>query len=91
MREQGGVVSSLISVRASFQDVEARPAGSVKPDDPDAKIKFLTAEAHRGVGGLVFDALGNLFCLRVGQEELHDWRDVEVQTSIPSRPEHGGF
>ena len=40
--------------------VQAHPTGLEKPDDPDAKIKFLAAEAHRGVGGLVFAALGIL-------------------------------
>ena len=25
----------------------------VKPDNPDAKVKFLAAEALRGVGGLI--------------------------------------
>ena len=40
---------------------QVHPTGLVKPDDPDAKIKFLAAEALRGVGGLVFDVLGNLF------------------------------
>ena len=40
--------------------VQVHPTGLVKPDDPDAKIKFLAAEALRGVGGLVFVALGNL-------------------------------
>merc|ERR1719183_2789140 len=38
--------------------VQVHPTGLVKPDDPDAKIKFLAAEALRGVGGLVFDANG---------------------------------
>merc|ERR1711963_80806 len=34
---------------------QVHPTGLVKPDDPDAKIKFLAAEALRGVGGLVLD------------------------------------
>merc|ERR1719387_1636597 len=38
--------------------VQIHPTGLVKPDDPDAKIKFLAAEALRGVGGLVLDANG---------------------------------
>ena len=33
--------------------------GVMKPDDPDAKIKFLAEEALHGVGGFVFDAHGN--------------------------------
>merc|ERR1719282_127901 len=36
--------------------VQVHPTGLVKPDDPDAKVKFLAAEALRGVGGLIFDA-----------------------------------
>ena len=42
--------------------------GLVKPDDPDAKILFLAAEALRGVGGLVFDALG-IFANELGRRE----------------------
>merc|ERR1712226_640860 len=38
--------------------VQVHPTGLVKPDDPDAKVKFLAAEALRGVGGLVLDANG---------------------------------
>ena len=34
--------------------------GLVKPDDPDARIKFLAEEELCRVGGLVFDANGNL-------------------------------
>ena len=66
------------------------PTDSVKPDDPDAKIKFLAAEALRGAGGLVFDALVTFFANELGKG-LRDRRDVEHQTSIPSRSEHGGF
>merc|ERR1719399_2062482 len=35
--------------------VQVHPTGLVKPDDPDAKVKSLAAEALRGVGGLVLD------------------------------------
>merc|ERR1719258_171745 len=40
--------------------VQVHPTGLVKPDDADAKIKFLAAEALRGVGGLILnkDTLG---------------------------------
>ena len=43
--------------------------GFVKSDDPDAKIKFLAAEALRGVVGLVFDALGNRFANELGRRD----------------------
>merc|ERR1712087_970364 len=40
--------------------VQVHPTGLVKPDDADAKIKFLAAEALRGVGGLILDKDGKL-------------------------------
>merc|ERR1711939_422379 len=43
--------------------------GLVKPDDPDAKVKFLAAEALRGVGGLIFDANGKRFANEVGRRD----------------------
>merc|ERR1712196_503632 len=45
------------------------PTGLVKPDDPDAKVKFLAAEALRGVGGLVFDANGKRFANELGRRD----------------------
>ena len=48
--------------------VLAHPTGLVKPDDPDAKIKFLATEALRGVGGLVVDALG-IFANELGRRD----------------------
>ena len=51
-----------------FEWVQVHPTGLVKPDDPDAEIKFL-AEALRGVGGLVFDALGNLYVYELGRRD----------------------
>merc|ERR1712241_972800 len=49
--------------------VQVHPAGLVKPDDPDAKVKFLAAEALRGVGGLVFDAEGKRFANELGRRD----------------------
>merc|ERR1712224_614717 len=49
--------------------VQVHPTGLVKPDDPDAKIKFLAAEALRGVGGLIFDADGNRFANELGRRD----------------------
>ncbi len=42
----------LVSVILCFQ---VHPTGLVLPDDPDAKVKFLAAEALRGCGGLLLD------------------------------------
>merc|ERR1712224_788610 len=49
--------------------VQVHPTGLVKPDDPDAKVKFLAAEALRGVGGLAFDANGKRFANELGRRD----------------------
>merc|ERR1719378_603725 len=49
--------------------VQVHPTGLVKPDDADAKIKFLAAEALRGVGGLVLDAHGKRFANELGRRD----------------------
>jgi len=49
--------------------VQVHPTGLVKPDDPDAKVKFLAAEALRGVGGIVLDAHGNRFANELGRRD----------------------
>merc|ERR1712050_526171 len=49
--------------------VQVHPTGLVKPDDADAKIKFLAAEALRGVGGLVLDANGKRFANELGRRD----------------------
>lgn len=45
------------------------PTGLVHPDEPDAKVKFLAAEALRGVGGLLLDASGHRFCDELGRRD----------------------
>ena len=49
--------------------VQVHPTGLVKPDEPDAKVKFLAAEALRGVGGLILDANGDRFCNELGRRD----------------------
>merc|ERR1719487_757096 len=49
--------------------VQVHPTGLVKPDDPDAKIKFLAAEALRGVGGLIFNKDGYRFANELGRRD----------------------
>lgn len=44
-----------------LEKVQVHPTGLVDPKDPDAKVKFLAAEALRGVGGLLIDNTGNRF------------------------------
>eukprot|EP00004_Rigifila_ramosa_P016135 TRINITY_DN37_c0_g1_i2.p1 TRINITY_DN37_c0_g1~~TRINITY_DN37_c0_g1_i2.p1 ORF type:complete len:651 (-),score=171.07 TRINITY_DN37_c0_g1_i2:31-1908(-) len=49
--------------------VQVHPTGLVHPDEPDAKVKFLAAEALRGVGGLLLDREGNRFCNELGRRD----------------------
>ena len=49
--------------------VQVHPTGLVNPKEPDAKIKFLAAEALRGVGGLILDNKGQRFCNELGTRD----------------------
>merc|ERR1712139_728451 len=49
--------------------VQVHPTGLVKPDDPDAKVKFLAAEALRGVGGLILNKEGKRFANELGRRD----------------------
>ncbi|GJF00104.1 fumarate reductase [Phanerochaete sordida] len=44
-----------------LEKVQVHPTGLVDPNEPDAKVKFLAAEALRGVGGLLLDNQGQRF------------------------------
>ena len=53
-----------ISAGASAIDMEkvqVHPTGLVDPNEPEAKVKFLAAEALRGVGGLLLNSEGKRF------------------------------
>jgi len=49
--------------------VQVHPTGLVHPSEPDAKVKFLAAEALRGVGGVLLDMEGNRFCNELGRRD----------------------
>ena len=49
--------------------VQVHPTGLVKPDDAEAKVKFLAAEALRGEGGILIDAEGKRFCNELGRRD----------------------
>ncbi|KIM77168.1 hypothetical protein PILCRDRAFT_77009 [Piloderma croceum F 1598] len=44
-----------------LEKVQVHPTGLVDPNEPEAKVKFLAAEALRGVGGLLVDGTGKRF------------------------------
>ncbi|KAI8803319.1 FAD binding domain-containing protein [Cladochytrium replicatum] len=52
-----------------MEKVQVHPTGLVDPKEPDAKIKFLAAEALRGVGGLLLDANGKRFADELGHRD----------------------
>jgi flavocytochrome c len=52
-----------------MESVQVHPTGLVNPSEPDAKVKFLAAEALRGVGGILLDADGNRFADELGRRD----------------------
>lgn len=52
-----------------MNQVQVHPTGLVHPKDPDAKVKFLAAEALRGVGGLMLDKNGHRFVNELGTRD----------------------
>ena len=52
------VGARVVDLRA----VQVHPTGLVDPREPDAKVKWLAAEALRGAGGVIIDARGQRFC-----------------------------
>ncbi|KAM0750965.1 Flavocytochrome c [Meredithblackwellia eburnea MCA 4105] len=52
-----------------LEKVQVHPTGLVDPKEPDAKVKFLAAEALRGVGGLLLDGEGNRFADELGHRD----------------------
>merc|ERR1719214_507236 len=49
--------------------VQVHPTGLVHPDEPDAKVKFLAAEALRGCGALILDKHGNRIANELGRRD----------------------
>ncbi|CAG8513993.1 11767_t:CDS:2, partial [Scutellospora calospora] len=52
-----------------LEKVQVHPTGLVDPKEPDAKVKFLAAEALRGVGGLLLNGDGKRFCDELGHRD----------------------
>lgn len=49
--------------------VQVHPTGLVDPKDPDAKVKWLAAEALRGSGAILVDGQGVRFCNELGKRD----------------------
>lgn len=68
----GHRLASSLSHPAGLCDldqVQVHPTGFVDPANPDAKTKFLAAEALRGVGGLIIDGQGNRFVNEIDRRD----------------------
>jgi len=52
-----------------LSQVQVHPTGLVHPDEPNAKVKFLAAEALRGCGGLLLNKNGERFCDELGTRD----------------------
>jgi len=49
--------------------VQVHPTGIVDPAEPEAKVKFLAAEALRGSGAIILDRDGKRFCDELGKRD----------------------
>lgn len=49
--------------------IQVHPTGMVNPKDPDNKVKWLAAEALRGVGGIILNKHGQRFCDELGRRD----------------------
>jgi len=76
-----------------MEKVQVHPTGLVDPKDPDAKVKFLAAEALRGVGGLLVDAEGQRFCDELGTRDYVTGKiwDLSKRTPGGKSPHDGTY
>lgn len=63
------MVASIGGKLIDLEKVQVHPTGLVDPKEPDAKVKFLAAEALRGVGGLLIDNTGTRFADELGHRD----------------------
>lgn len=68
----GDGIKMAIEIGADVVDMEwvqVHPTGLVHPDDSTAKVKWLAAEALRGVGGIMIDRHGKRFVNELGTRD----------------------
>ena len=71
-----------------LEKVQVHPTGLVDPNEPDAKVKFLAAEALRGVGGLLLDNTGARF---VDELQHRDYVTGKIWENGKVRPRRSSF
>lgn len=68
----GDAIKMAVDMGAETIDmkwIQVHPTGLVNPDEPNTKVKFLAAEALRGVGGILLDKHGNRFSNELGRRD----------------------
>ncbi|EGD76167.1 cytochrome b2 [Salpingoeca rosetta] len=78
----GDGIKMAMAVGATTTDlpyVQVHPTGLVDPKKPDAKVKWLAAEALRGSGAILIDARGNRFCNELGKRDYVTGRMLRCQ------------
>merc|ERR1719399_1374535 len=63
------IAEAIGATTVDLESVQVHPTGLVHPEEPDAKGKFLAAEALRGVGGILLDANGQRFSNELGTRD----------------------
>ncbi|TIC33060.1 hypothetical protein E3Q09_03495 [Wallemia mellicola] len=73
------LVLGIGGAAVDLEKVQVHPTGLVDPKEPEAKVKFLAAEALRGVGGLLLDNEGQRFCDELGHRDYVTGRMWEIK------------
>lgn len=63
------MIKAIGGATVDLPAVQVHPTGLVHPSEPDAKIKWLAAEALRGVGGLMLTKEGKRFVNELGTRD----------------------
>jgi len=63
------IATSIGALTKDIDYVQIHPTGLVHPDDPDARVKWLAAEALRGAGGILLDRDGKRFYNELGRRD----------------------
>jgi succinate dehydrogenase/fumarate reductase flavoprotein subunit len=83
----GDGIKMATSLGAGVRDlhcVQVHPTGIIDPEDKDAKVKRLAAEALRGHGGILLDRDGNRFANELGKRDYVSGR-MWAQDRAPYR------
>lgn len=78
--DEHGLKMSISASGIDVEKVQVHPTGLVGPNEPEAKVKFLAAEALRGVGGLLLDNEGQRFVDELQHRDFVTGKNGKVNT-----------